>query len=119
MEETREVITMQELAARFKGKYVDIESSEHYKVSIELQRGTVELSDLGDELYFVSRDYKNIVTGSMCVAEDAILSITEEEDGSYFIDFLLDMAGVYVSECKIAEQLEKAYAEKEKENLPE
>ncbi|MCM1160630.1 MAG: hypothetical protein NC412_05335 [Roseburia sp.] len=111
--ETREV-TIQELATAFEGKYVNVSSVDHYGLSIEMHRGTVEYEDdLGPELYLVSRDKDNNVTGSICISEDSIESI-EEDNGEYTIRFSLNMADIEISEYKSLEQLQKEHDEKQK-----
>ena len=42
--ETREV-SMKELVQAFKGKYVNVSSTDHYGISIEMTRGTIEYED--------------------------------------------------------------------------
>lgn len=104
--ETREV-TMKELAQTFEGKYINVSSTDHYGIAIEIHRGTVEYEDdLKPELWLVSRDPENNVTGSVCFDEDSIESI-EEYNGAYTISFIISMADVDISEYKTIEQLQK------------
>ena len=64
--ETRE-LTMKELAQVFEGKYVNVSSTDRYGIVIEMTRGTIEYEDdLKPELWLVSRDSENNVTGSVC-----------------------------------------------------
>ena len=109
--ETREV-TMKELAQVFEGKYVDVSSSDHYGIAIEVTRGTIEYEDdLKPELWLVSRDSENNVTGSVCFDEDAIESI-EGFNGIYTISFSIGMADIDIYEYKSLEQLQKEHDEK-------
>lgn len=105
MEETREVITMRELAKVFEGKYINVSSTDHYGIAIEMIRGTVEYeNNLKPELWLVSRDSQNNVTGSITIDEDAIEAI-EEFNGIYTISFTIGIADIDVSEYKSLEQL--------------
>lgn len=96
-------VTMRELAQAFEGKYINVSSTDHYGIAIEMHRGTVEYEDdLKPELWLVSRDSENNVTGSVCFAEDSIESIGEF-NGIYTISFSIYMADVDVSEYKSLE----------------
>lgn len=110
--ETKEV-TMKELAQAFKGKYVNISSVDHYGIAIEMTRATIEFEDdLTPELWIVSRDSENNVTGSVTFDEDSIESI-EESNGTYTISFTVGMADIDISEYKSLEQLQKERDEKQ------
>lgn len=101
-------ITMKELSQAFQSKYVNVSSMDHYGISIEMHKGTIEYEDnLMPELYFVSRDDENRVTGSVCVSEDAIESIEEYDNGTYTIRFSIGMADIDISEYKPLEELRK------------
>lgn len=109
--ETREV-SMKELAQAFEGKYVNVLSTDHYGIAIEMTRGTIEYEDdLKPELWLVSRDSENNVTGSVTIDEDVIEAI-EESNGTYTITFSIAMADIDISEYKSLEQLQKEHDEK-------
>ena len=111
--EAREV-SMRELAQAFKGKYINVSSTDHYGIAIEMHRGTVEYEDdLKPELWLVSRDRENNVTGSITLDEDVIEAI-EESNGTYMISFNIGMADIDISEYKPLEQLQKEHGEKQK-----
>lgn len=111
--EARE-IPMKELAQSFEGKYVNVSSVDHYGIAIEMTRGTIEYEDdLKPELWLVSRDDQNNVTGSVTFDEDTIEAI-EESNGTYTISFSIGMADVDISEYKSLEQLQKETEEKQK-----
>ena len=109
--ETKEV-TVQELVAAFKGKHVNISPTDHYGISINMNRATLEQEDNDSELYFVSRDDENKVTGSICFDEDAIESIEKYEDGTYTVNFAEYMTSVDISEYKTLEELQQERGEK-------
>lgn len=110
-------ITMKELAQAFKGKYVNVSSVDHYGIAIEMTRGTIEYEDdLKPELWLVSRDNKNNVTGSVTFDEDTIEAI-EESNGTYTISFTVGMADIDISEYKSLEQLQKEHDENRKHDL--
>lgn len=109
---TREV-SMKELAQAFEGKYINVSSVDHYGIAIEMTRGTIEYEDdLKPELWLVSRDSENNVTGSVTIDEDVIEAI-EESNGTYTISFSIGMADVDISEYKSLEQLQKERDEKQ------
>lgn len=111
--ETREV-SMKELAQAFEGKYVNVLSVDHYGIAIEMTKGTIEYEDdLKPELWLVSRDSENNVTGSVTFDEDTIETI-EESNGTYTISFTVGMADIDISEYKSLEQLQKEHDEKQK-----
>lgn len=111
--ETREV-SMKELAQAFEGKFINVSSTDHYGIAIEITRGTVEYEDdLKPELWLVSRDNQNNVTGSVTFDEDTIEAI-EESNGTYTISFAVSMADIDISEYKSLEQLQKEHDEKKK-----
>ena len=109
--ETREV-SMKELAQAFEGKYVNVSSVDHYGIAIEMTRGTVEYGDdLKPELWLVSRDSENNVTGSVTFDEDVIEAI-EESNSTYTISFTVGMTDIEISEYKSLEQLQKEHDER-------
>lgn len=104
--ETREV-TIKELAQAFEGRYVNVSSVDCYGITIEMTRGTIEYEDdLKPELWLVSRDGGNNVTGSVTLDEDVIEAIEENGGGTYTISFSVGMADIDVSEYKSLEELE-------------
>jgi hypothetical protein len=111
--ETRE-ISMKEVTQAFEGKYVNVSSADTYGIAIEMTRGTIEYEDdLKPELWLVSRDGENNVTGSVTFDEDVIEAI-EESNGTYTISFTIGMADIDISEYKSLEQLQKEHDEKQK-----
>lgn len=109
---TREV-SMKELAQAFEGKCINVSSVDHYGIAIEMTRGTIEYEDdLKPELWLVSRDSENNVTGSVTIDEDVIEAI-EESNGTYTISFTVGMADIDISEYKSLEQLQKEHDEKQ------
>lgn len=111
--ETRE-ISIKELAQAFEGKFVNVSSVDTYGIAIEMTRGTIEYGDdLKPELWLVSRDNQNNVTGSVTFDEDVIEAI-EESNGTYTITFSIAMADIDISEYKSLEELQKEYDEKQK-----
>lgn len=103
---TREV-TPKELAQRFEGKYVNIESYDRYGMSITMTRATIEYEENGSELWFVARDSENRVTGSVCFDESSIESIETDDNNSFTVEFIFDMTGVDISEYKSLEELQR------------
>lgn len=107
-------VTMKELATAFEGKNVNISPMDHYGISIEMHKATIEFEDdLRPELYFVSRDDEDKVTGSICIDEDSIESIEKYDNGTYTINFTHNMTSVDISEYKTLEELQKERVEKQ------
>ncbi|MCR2050809.1 hypothetical protein NSB25_26625 [Acetatifactor muris] len=110
--ETKKV-TMKELAQAFEGKYVNVSSVDHYGIAIEMTRGTIEYEDnLKPELWFVSRDSENNVTGSVTIDED-IIECIEESDDTYTISFSVSTADIDISEYKSLEQLQTEHGKRQ------
>lgn len=108
-------VTMEDIAQAFKGKYVSISPADHYGVSIEMTRGTIECeNDLKPELWLVARDCENNVAGSVCIDEQAVESIEKFDNGTYTINFMLNMTSVDVAEYKTLEELQKEREERQK-----
>lgn len=108
-------VTMKELAQVFEGKYVNASSADTYGIAIEMTRGTIEYEDdLKPELWLVSRDSGDNVTGSVTFDEDVIEAIEENGNGTYTISFTVGMADIDISEYKSLEQLQKEHDEKQK-----
>ena len=108
-------VSMKELAQAFEGKFINVSSTDHYGIAIEMTRGTIEYEDdLKPELWLVSRDGENNVTGSVTFDEDVIEAI-EESNGTYTINFNIGMADIDISAYKSLEQLQKEHDEKQKE----
>lgn len=104
---------MKELAQAFEGKYVNVSSTDHYGIAIEMTKGTIEYEDdLKPELWIVSRDSESNVTGSVTFDEDTIEAIEESND-TYTISFTVGMADIDISEYKSLEQLQKEHDKKQ------
>lgn len=101
--ETREV-TVKELVAMFEGKFVNISSLDRYGITIQALKGTIEIDNEvedNNDLWLVARDEKDRALMSICIDEDSIESIEGYEDGTYAINFTLDMTSIDISECKL------------------
>lgn len=101
--ETRKV-SIKELVAAFEGKFVSISSLDRYGISIQALKGTLEIDDEDEDkndLWIVARDEKDIVLMSICIDEDSVESIEDYGDGTYIINFTLDMTSIDISECKL------------------
>ena len=101
--ETREV-TVKELVAAFRGKFVSISSLDRYGISIQALKGTLEMDDEVEDnnsLWIVARDERDRALMSICIDEDSIESIEDFGDGTYTINFALDMTSIDISECKL------------------
>lgn len=106
-------VSMKELAQAFEGKFINVSSTDHYGIAIEMTRGTIEYEDdLKPKLWLVSRDNQNNVTGSVTFDEDVIEAI-EESKGTYTISFTIGMADIDISEYKSLEQLQKEHDERQ------
>lgn len=115
--ETTEVntVSMRELAQAFEGKYVSISPADHYGISIEMTRGTIEYEDdLKPELWLVARDSEDKVAGSVCIDEQAVESIEQFDNSTFTINFMLNMTSVDVAEYKTLQELQKERGERQK-----
>lgn len=94
-------VTLKELVSVFDGKYVNISPSDHYGISINMRKATLEMEENErTELYLVSRDDENRVTASICIDEDSIENIEKCGDGTYTIHFSFCITSIDISECK-------------------
>lgn len=109
--ESREA-TLHELVAAFEGKHVDISPSDHYGISISMKNATIEFEDDESELYLVSRDNENRVTGLICIDENSVDYIEKFDNGTYTVNFSLFMTSIDISEYKSFEQMKKECARK-------
>lgn len=101
--ETREV-TVNELVAAFEGRFVSISSLDRYGISIQALKGTLEIDDEvedNNDLWLVARDEKDRALMSICIDEDSIENIEDYGDGTYTINFTLDMTSIEISEYKL------------------
>ena len=101
--EIREV-TVKELVAAFEGKFVNISSMDRYGITIQALKGTLEMDDEvedNNDLWIVARDEKDRALMSICIDEDTIESIEDCGDGTYTINFTLDMTSIDISEYKL------------------
>lgn len=100
-------VTVHELVAAFEGKHVNIIPDDHYGISITMTKATIEYEEDRSELWFVSRDNENRVTGSVCFDESSIESIETDDNNSFTVEFIFDMTGVDISEYKNFEELQR------------
>ncbi|MEY8432953.1 hypothetical protein AALC75_21010 [Lachnospiraceae bacterium 48-42] len=100
-ETTGNTITSEELAKIFEGKFVTIGSIDRYGVSITMLKASIEYEEEDRTLWLVARNEKDWIITSICFDEYTIESIINDGDGSYTINFTLDMESIDISECKL------------------
>ncbi len=100
-ETTENTITSEELAKIFEGKFVTISSIDRYGVSITMLKASIEYEEDDRTLWLVARNEKDCIITSICFDEYIIESIVNDGDGSYTINFTLDMERIDISECKL------------------
>lgn len=101
--ETREV-TVKELVAAFAGKFVSIFSLDRYGITIQALKGALEIDDEvedNNDLWIVARDEKDRALMSICIDEDSVESIEDCGNGTYTINFTLDITSIDISECTL------------------
>ncbi len=100
-EATVKEVTAQELVSAFEGKHVSISPTDHYGISINMYHATLEYEEESNELWFVSRDNEDKIISSICIDEDSIENIEVYDDGTYTVNFLLNMTSVDISESAV------------------
>lgn len=100
-ETTVKEVSTQELVSVFKGKYVNVSPTDRYGISINMYHATLEYEEENSELWFVSRDSEDKIISSICIDEDSIENIEAYDDGTYTVNFLLNMTSVDISESAV------------------
>ena len=106
-------VTIKELVKAFEGKLVSIESPEHYGISIEMDKVSIEYDEDTDELTLTAGNYNHDGIGSISIdVEDSIdiIEIDDEEDEPVFvITFTGYMSDVTIRRWKSLEELEEEH----------
>lgn len=104
-------VTAKELAVAFEDKLVKIESPEHYGISIEMDKASIEYDEDTDELTFTAGNYNHDGIGSISIdVVDSIdiIEIDDEEDEPVFvISFTGYMSDIRITRFKSIEELEE------------
>lgn len=103
-------VTARELMEAFEGKLVNIEAPEHYGISIDMDKATIDYHEDSNELTFTAGNYNHggISTISIDV-EDSIASIQvddDEDEPVFVISFNGYMSNIVVTRFKTIEELE-------------
>lgn len=114
-------VTVQEFVKAFEGQLVNLEASEHYGISIDMDKARIEYHEDSDEITFTAGNYNHGGIGSISInIEDSISSIEidDEEDEPVFVISLNGyMADIVVTRFKTLEELEEERKEKRRKNF--
>lgn len=109
-------VTVKELVEAFEGKLVSIESPEHYGISIEMDKASIEYDEDTDELTFTAGNYNHDGIGSISidVADSVdIIEVDDEEDEPVFvISFTGYMSDVTITRWKSLEELQEEHRQR-------
>ena len=111
-------VTVKELVEAFKDKLVTIESPEHYGISIDMDKASIEYDEDTNELTFTAGNYNHDGIGSISIdVADSIdiIQIDDEEDEPVFIiSFTGHMSDIRITRFKSIEELEEGKERKKK-----
>ena len=111
-------VTVKELVDAFKDKLVTIESPEHYGISIDMDKASIEYDEDTNELTFTAGNYNHDGIGSISIdVADSIdiIQIDDEEDEPVFIiSFTGYMSDIRITRFKSIEELEEGKERKKK-----
>ena len=114
-------ITAKELVKAFEGQLVNIEAPEHYGISIDMDKATIDYHVDNNELTFTAGNYNHggISTVSIDV-EDSIASIEiddDEEEPAFTITFAGYMPNIVITRFKTIEELEADRKKRQRKNF--
>lgn len=109
-------VTVKELVKAFEGKLVTIESPEHYGISIDMDKASIEYDEDTNELTFTAGNYNHGGIGSISIdVEDSIdiIEIDDDEDEPVFvISFTGYMSDVTIRRWKSLEELHEEHRQR-------
>lgn len=114
-------VTIKELVKAFEGKLVSIESPEHYGISIDMDKASIDYHEDTDELTFTAGNYNHGGIGSISIdVEDSIdiIEIDDVEDEPVFvITFTGYMSDIRITRFKSIEELEEERRQRKSKNF--
>lgn len=113
-------VTVQELVKAFEGQLVQVETPEHYGISIDMDKASIDYHEDNDEITFTAGNYNHGGIGSISInVEDSISSIEiddEEDEPVFVISFNGYMSDIVVTRFKTLEELEDERKQKRRKN---
>ena len=114
-------VTVKELLAAFEGKLVNIEAYEHYGISIDMDKASIEYHEDTNEITFTAGNYNHDGISSVHInVDDCIesIEINEEDDEPVFvISFTGYMSDITITRFKSLEELEEENKQKRRKNF--
>lgn len=114
-------VTAKELMEAFEGQLVNIEAPEHYGISIDMDKASIDYHEDNDEITFTVGNYNHGGIGSISInVEDSIESIQvddEEEEPAFTITFAGYMPDIVVTRFKTIEELEADRKKRQRKNI--
>lgn len=114
-------VTVKELVKAFEGQLVNLEAPEHYGISIDMDKASIDYHEDSNEITFTAGDYNHGGIGTVSInVEDSIVSIEiddEEDEPVYLISLNGYMADIVVTRFKTIEELEKEHRQKCRKNF--
>ena len=113
-------VTVQELVKAFDGQLVKVEAPEHYGISIDMDKASIDYHEDNDEITFTAGNYNHGGIGSISInIEDSVSSIEiddEEDEPVFVISFNGYMSDIVVTRFKTIEELEEERKQKRRKN---
>lgn len=109
-------ITARELFEAFEGQLVKVEAPEHYAISIDMDKASIDYHEDDNELDFTAGNYNHGGIGTVSIdVDDCIVSIEvddEEDEPVYIITFTGYMPDIMITRFKSIEELEADHKQK-------
>ena len=109
-------ITAKELFKAFEGQLVKIEAPEHYGISIDMDKASIDYHEDDNELSFTAGNYNHGGIGTVSIdVDECIESIQvddDEDEPVYTITFTGYMPDIMITRFKSIEELEADHKQK-------
>ncbi|MGN8630697.1 hypothetical protein ACTNEW_03705 [Blautia sp. HCP3S3_G3] len=103
-------VTVQELVKVFDGQLVKIEAPEHYGISIDMDKASIDYHEDDNELSFTAGNYNHDGIGTVSVDVDECIESIQLDDNEdepvYTITFTGYMSDIMITRFKSIEELE-------------
>ena len=113
-------ITAKELFKAFEGQLVKVEAPEHYAISIDMDKASIDYHEDDNELSFTAGNYNHGGIGTVSVdVDECIESIQlddKEDEPVYTITFTGYMPDIMITRFKSIEELEEERKQKRRIN---
>ena len=114
-------VSVKELVSAFEGQLVNIEAHEHYGISIDMDKASIDYHDDNNEITFTAGNYNHDGIGTISIdVDDCIenIEIDEEKDEPVFIiSFTGCMSDITITRFQTLEELEEGHKRRKRKNF--